>query len=61
VKAVDGNDVLVVAGLALVGVGLALVSVPLALCVVGGVLLVAGALGAWRKGTGPGRPKGRGG
>lgn len=47
--AIDGHDVLVVLGLAMVGAGLWMISVPLALCVVGALLLAAGLLGAWRK------------
>lgn len=50
-KAIDGNDVLVVVGLGMVGAGLWMVSVPLALCVVGTVLLIGGLVGAWQKGA----------
>ena len=48
---IDGNDLLVVVGLGMVGAGLWMISVPLALCVVGGLLLVGGLVRAWRKGA----------
>lgn len=47
----DGNDVLVVLGLTLLGAGLAAYSWRLALGVIGGLLVLIGLAGAWRKGA----------
>ena len=47
---VDLYDMLALAGWAMIGYGLSLVSVPLALCVLGAIVMVAGIVGAWRKG-----------
>ena len=47
--AIDGNDVLILAGLALVGIGVGLWSVPAALGLVGAVLFGLGLMGTLRK------------
>ena len=51
-KRVDGNDVLIVLGLALVAGGVGLWSVPAALVVVGASLFALGVVGAMRKAGG---------
>jgi len=48
-KRVDGNDVMIVLGLAMVAAGVGLWSVPAALCVVGASLFALGLAGAMRK------------
>jgi len=48
---VDANDLLILAGLGLLGYALATVSWALASGVIGGLLLAVGLLGAWRKGA----------
>ncbi len=48
---IDGNDVLIVSGLGLLGYGLYLIWPPLMPLVTGGLLLFIGLLGAFRKGA----------
>jgi len=47
---VDPYDLLAFVGWVMLGYGLGSISVPLAAGVLGGLLILAGILGAWRKG-----------
>lgn len=47
---IDGNDVLIIAGMIFIGYGLYLIQLPWPPLIVGFILMILGAIGAWRKG-----------
>ncbi len=49
---IDGNDILIILGLGIVGTGIGMLSIPAALIVVGGLMMVMGIFGSIRKGAG---------